>query len=34
VRELVTEMVRSDYEAARRDDLVKQAGFKAYDYNE
>jgi GDPmannose 4,6-dehydratase len=32
--ELVTEMVRSDYEAARRDDLVKQAGFKAYDYNE
>ena len=32
--ELVAEMVRSDYEAARRDSLVKLAGFKAYDYNE
>jgi GDPmannose 4,6-dehydratase len=34
LRELVSEMVRSDYDAACRDDMVKQAGFKAYDYNE
>jgi GDPmannose 4,6-dehydratase len=34
LRELVTEMVQADYEAARRDDMVKRAGFKAYDYNE
>ena len=32
--ELVREMVEADYAAARRDSLVKQAGFKAYDYNE
>jgi GDPmannose 4,6-dehydratase len=32
--ELVREMVKADYEAARRDSLVKEAGFKAYDYNE
>ncbi|MFO1268714.1 MAG: GDP-mannose 4,6-dehydratase [Rubrivivax sp.] len=32
--ELVAEMVQADYEAARRDSLVKLAGFKAYDYNE
>jgi GDPmannose 4,6-dehydratase len=32
--ELVAEMVQSDYAAACRDDMVKQAGFKAYDYNE
>ncbi|MEO6410738.1 MAG: GDP-mannose 4,6-dehydratase, partial [Burkholderiaceae bacterium] len=32
--ELVTEMVQADYEAARRDSLVKLAGFQAYDYNE
>jgi GDPmannose 4,6-dehydratase len=32
--ELVSEMVQADYAAARRDSLVKQAGFKAYDYNE
>jgi GDPmannose 4,6-dehydratase len=32
--ELVQEMVASDYEAARRDSLVKSAGFQAYDYNE
>ncbi|WP_428425489.1 GDP-mannose 4,6-dehydratase [Methylibium sp.] len=32
--ELVAEMVNSDYEAARRDSLVKLAGFQAYDYNE
>ena len=34
LRELVAEMVLSDYTAARRDSLIKMAGFKAYDYNE
>jgi GDPmannose 4,6-dehydratase len=32
--ELVSEMVAADYDAARRDSLVKLAGFQAYDYNE
>jgi GDPmannose 4,6-dehydratase len=32
--ELVKEMVESDYVAARRDALVKMAGFTAYDYHE
>ena len=32
--ELVSEMVRSDYDAAKRDSLVKTAGFKAYDHYE
>ena len=32
--ELVQEMVEADYTAARRDSLVKMAGFQAYDYNE
>ena len=32
--ELVREMVEADYNAARRDGLVKLAGFQAYDYNE
>jgi GDPmannose 4,6-dehydratase len=32
--ELVAEMVEADYAAAKRDSLVKLAGFKAYDYNE
>jgi GDPmannose 4,6-dehydratase len=32
--ELVREMVQSDYTAARRDSLVKLAGFQAYDYHE
>lgn len=32
--ELVREMVESDYTAARRDSLVKQAGFQAYDHHE
>ena len=32
--ELVKEMVTSDYTAAKRDSLVKQAGFQAYDYHE
>jgi len=32
--ELVKEMVLSDYTSAKRDNLVKQAGFQAYDYHE
>jgi GDPmannose 4,6-dehydratase len=32
--ELVREMVAADYAAARRDGLIKNAGFQAYDYNE
>jgi len=32
--ELVREMTAADFESARRDHLVKQAGFKAYDYHE
>ena len=32
--ELIREMVEADYEAARRDDLVKAAGYRAYDYHE
>ncbi len=32
--ELVREMVASDFDAARRDSMVKEAGFQAYDYNE
>ncbi len=32
--ELVREMVDADYTAARRDSMVKLAGFQAYDYNE
>jgi GDPmannose 4,6-dehydratase len=32
--QLVDEMVESDYNSARRDSLVKLAGFQAYDYNE
>jgi GDPmannose 4,6-dehydratase len=32
--ELVREMVESDYVAAKRDSLVKQAGFQAFDYHE
>jgi len=31
---LVKEMVRSDYQIAKRDALVKLAGFKAFAYNE
>ena len=34
LRELVQEMVEADYTAARRDNLVKAAGYQAYDYNE
>ncbi|MEW6037083.1 MAG: GDP-mannose 4,6-dehydratase [Pseudomonadota bacterium] len=34
LRELVKEMVQSDYTAAKRDALVKMAGFTAYDYHE
>ena len=32
--ELVKEMVLSDYSAAKRDSLVKAAGFQAYDHHE
>jgi GDPmannose 4,6-dehydratase len=32
--ELVREMVESDYTSAKRDSLVKLAGFQAYDYHE
>jgi len=34
LKELVAEMVQADYTSARRDSLVKAAGFQAYDYNE
>jgi len=32
--ELVKEMMAADYSSARRDSLVKSAGFQAYDYHE
>ena len=32
--DMVAEMVRADYTAARRDSMVKLAGFQAYDHNE
>ena len=32
--ELVEEMVEADYASAKRDSLVKLAGFQAYDYHE
>lgn len=32
--ELIREMIEVDYAAARRDSLVKAAGFQAYDYHE
>jgi GDPmannose 4,6-dehydratase len=32
--ELVAEMVREDLKSAERDELVKQHGYDAYDYNE
>ncbi len=32
--ELVREMVTSDYESARRDELVRKAGFQAFDFHE
>lgn len=34
IQELVKEMVQSDFTAAKRDELVKHAGFKAYDHHE
>ncbi|MDE2454573.1 MAG: GDP-mannose 4,6-dehydratase [Burkholderiales bacterium] len=34
LQELVKEMVEADYTAAKRDSLVKLAGFQAYDYHE
>ncbi|MCB5187702.1 GDP-mannose 4,6-dehydratase [Methylobacillus caricis] len=33
-QELVSEMVREDLKSAQRDELVKEHGFAAYDYNE
>jgi len=33
-KEMVEEMVRTDLEIARRDELVRQSGFQVYDYNE
>jgi GDPmannose 4,6-dehydratase len=32
--ELVAEMMREDLKGARRDDLVKQHGYEAYDHHE
>ena len=32
--DLVAEMVRADLEDARRDELCKSHGFKAFDYHE
>jgi GDPmannose 4,6-dehydratase len=32
--DLIREMVEADYDAARRDGLVKEHGFDAYDYHE
>jgi GDPmannose 4,6-dehydratase len=34
LEQLVKEMIDSDYAAAQRDHLVKQAGFQAYDHHE
>ena len=34
LQELVKEMVEADYSAAKRDALVKGAGFEVYDYHE
>jgi len=34
LQELVAEMVQADYTSARRDSLVKEAGFQAFDYHE
>lgn len=34
LQELVVEMVQSDYQAAKRDALVKMAGFKVFDHHE
>ena len=31
--ELVREMVENDYAAAKRDSMVKQAGYQAYGYH-
>ena len=34
LRELISEMVAADYTAARRDNLMRSAGFRTYDHNE
>lgn len=31
---LVSEMVQADLDAAKRDDLVKRHGYRAFDYHE
>jgi GDPmannose 4,6-dehydratase len=33
-KELVAEMIKEDFKAARRDDLVKRHGYATYDYHE
>ena len=33
-KELVSEMILSDLEDAKRDELVKRYGFKTFDYHE
>ncbi len=33
-RELVSEMMREDFKAAQRDELVRRHGYSSYDYNE
>lgn len=32
--ELITEMTLSDFELAKRDALINEAGYKSYSYNE
>lgn len=32
--ELVSEIIAKDHEAAKRDALVKEAGYQTFDYNE
>ena len=32
--ELVKEMVEADFTAARKDSLIRQAGFQAFDHHE
>ena len=34
LQEMVEEMMEADLQAAKRDALVKEHGFKAFDYNE
>ncbi len=34
IEELVREMIATDYDIAKRDAMIKEAGFKTYDYHE